>query len=58
MISVALGLLPIQLQHGVKLVSEVREHGADVVQDVPSVPSRLLHASVRLVQRAVGEANA
>ena len=58
MISVALGLLPVQLQHGVKLVGEVREHGADVVQDVPRIPSRLLHASVRLVQGAIGETNA
>ena len=58
MISVALGLLPVQLQHGVKLVGEVGEHGANVVQDVPCVPSRLLHASVRLAQRAIGETNA
>ena len=58
MIPVALGLLPVQLQHGVKLVGEVGEHGADVVQDVPRIPPRLLHASVRLVQRAIGETNA
>ena len=54
-----LGLLPVQLEHGVKLVGEVGQHGADVVQHVPRVPPRLLHAPVRLVgQRPVREANA
>ena len=54
-----LGLLPIQLEHGIKLVGEVGEHRTDVVQHVPRVPPRLLHAPVRLVgQRPVREANA
>ena len=55
-----LGLLPVQLEHGVELISEVGEHGSDVVQNVPRVPPRLLHAPswLYVVQRPVGKANA
>ena len=59
--SCRLGLLPVQLEHGVELISEVGEHGSDVVQNVPRVPPRLLHAPSWLssvVQRTVGKANA
>ena len=54
----ALGLLPIQLQHGIELVGEVGEHGADVVEDVAGVPPWLLHVPVGLRQRPIWEANA